>query len=534
MSRFAGTWALTRFALRRDRLLIPVWIIVFVLSTVSTASATMALYPDTTSRTIAATGVNEVPVAVAFYGRIWDPTSLGALSLLKLGGFGGAMVAILAIMLVTRHTRAEEEKGRTELIGATVVGEWAWIAAALTVTTATMLAIGILSGVGLIAVGLPSTGSMAFGLAWATMGMSFAAIAAVTAQLASTGRAANALAIGILGVTFVLRAIGDVLGGAAGPTVWTWLSPIGWGMQVRPYAGDRLGLLVLPLAFFVVAGTTAVFLETRRDLGAGIVPDRAGRARAGRLLSRPLGLAWRLQRGLLIVWLIWYVIIGAVIGNIVNNLGALMDTPQAQQMIAALGGTDVMQDAFITLEFSIFAFVTASYGIVATRRLSTEEDSGLAEVLLATAVSRTRLLWSHLTIALAGTAVLSLTLGLAFGLASAQANGTTDRLWATVGASLVSLPAVWVMTGAVVAINGFTPRLTNLAWPFVVAFVLISEVGAMLKWPAWVMDLSPFAHIPALPAAPMRWTPLVVLTLISAALIAIGTVRFRQRDLDTA
>ena len=181
MSRFAGTWALTRFALRRDRLLIPVWIIVFVLSTVSTASATMALYPDTTSRTIAATGVNEVPVAVAFYGRIWDPTSLGALSLLKLGGFGGAMVAILAIMLVTRHTRAEEEKGRTELIGATVVGEWAWIAAALTVTTATMLAIGILSGVGLIAVGLPSTGSMAFGLAWATMGMSFAPTAAVTA-----------------------------------------------------------------------------------------------------------------------------------------------------------------------------------------------------------------------------------------------------------------------------------------------------------------------------------------------------------------
>ena len=133
MDRFVGTWTLTRFALRRDRILLPVWILVFSLMTVFSASATMALYPDEASRVTAASAVNDVPVAVAMYGRIWDPTSLGALSLLKMAAMGGVLIGVLAIMLVTRHARAEEEKGRTELIGATVVGAWAGLSAAVIV-----------------------------------------------------------------------------------------------------------------------------------------------------------------------------------------------------------------------------------------------------------------------------------------------------------------------------------------------------------------------------------------------------------------
>ena len=156
MDRFVGTWTLTRFALRRDRILLPVWILVFSLMTVFSASATMALYPDEASRVTAASAVNDVPVAVAMYGRIWDPTSLGALSLLKMAAMGGVLIGVLAIMLVTRHARAEEEKGRTELLGATVVGAWAGLSAAVIVTAVAMVGIGVLSAVGLTAVGLPA------------------------------------------------------------------------------------------------------------------------------------------------------------------------------------------------------------------------------------------------------------------------------------------------------------------------------------------------------------------------------------------
>jgi len=158
MTRFTGTWMLTRFALRRDRILLPVWILVFSLMTVFSASATIALYPDVATRVMAASAVNDVPVAVALYGRIWDPTSLGALTLLKMSAMGGVMIAILAIMLVTRHARAEEEKGRTELLGATVVGAWAGLTAAVIVALVAMVGIAVLSALGLWAVGLPAAG----------------------------------------------------------------------------------------------------------------------------------------------------------------------------------------------------------------------------------------------------------------------------------------------------------------------------------------------------------------------------------------
>ncbi len=533
MNRFVGTLALTRFALRRDRVLLPVWIAIFPLMTVSSASATVALYPDEASRIVAASAINEVPVAVALYGRIWDPTSLGALSLLKLAAMGGVMIGILAIMLVTRHARAEEEKGRTELIGSNVVGEWAGLSASVIVTTVAMVGIGVLSALGLTAVGLPAAGSWAFGMAWTMTGLAFAAVAAITNQVTSSARAANGLAMMVLAVAFLVRAIGDVAGDAETPSPLSWLSPIGWGQQVRPYAGDRLAVLLIPVVFTAIALWAAFALESHRDLDAGLLPDRRGRATAAPSLASPLALAWRLQYPMLLGWLAAYAILSGIIGSIVNDLSAMLDTPQAQQMVAALGGTDVMLDAFVTMEFSILAFVTAAYGIVAARRLATEEADGHAEPILATGVSRTRFLMSHLAVALVGTTLLTLVQGAAFAFANAAQTGSMDRVGATIGASIAYLPAIWLMTGVVILLFGFVPRLTFLAWALLVAFLLVAELGALLTWPQWVLDTSPFAHVPRLPAAAMDWTPLIVLTLLAGALIAAGVARFRGRDLDT-
>ena len=533
MGRFVGTWTLTRFALRRDRILLPVWILVFSLMTVFSASATMALYPDEASRVTAASAVNDVPVAVAMYGRIWDPTSLGALSLLKMAAMGGVLIGVLAIMLVTRHARAEEEKGRTELLGATVVGAWAGLSAAVIVTTIALLGIGVLSAVGLTAVGLPARGSWAFGLSWLVTGLAFAAIAAVTNQLSSSARAANALAMIVLAVTYLLRALGDVMGDADGPTALSWLSPIGWGQQVRPFAGDNFVVLLIPVLFTVAALWLAFALQARRDLGAGLLPDRPGRASAAPGLRSPLALAWRLQYPLLVGWLIAYAVLSGIVGSIINDLGDMMDTPQAQEMISALGGTDVLMDAFIALEFSILAFITAAYGIVAARRLATEEADGRAEPVLATHASRTRFLLSHLAVAIVGTTLLTLTQGAAFALASAAQSGETGRIGPTIGAGMAYLPAIWLMTGVVILLFGLRPRLTYVAWVLLVGFLLISELGALLSWPDAVTGLSPFGHVPQLPAAAMDWTPLVILLVVAAALMAAGAAAFRRRDLST-
>ncbi len=534
MSEFTGAGALTRFALRRDRLLLPIWVAVFVSTVVSSASATVGLYPTLQSRAQAAAAVNDIPALVALYGRVWDPRSLGALSIMKMSAFGTALIAVFATILLVRHTRAEEENGRLELVGATVVGRRAALSAALAVSFGTMLAIGVLTALGQTAAGLPAAGSWAFGLAWATTGMAFAAVAAVTAQLTTSARTATGSAVAVIGAAYVLRAVGDTSGSATGPGFWSWLSPIGWGQQVRPYAGDRFWVLLLPLAFSAAVVAAAFALAARRDLGAGLLPDRAGPARAAAWLGTPLGLAWRLQRGALLGWAAGYVALGFVCGNIASNVGALMDSPQAQEYIVKLGGTHVLTDAFLAAEFGFVAVATAAYGISATMRLHAEEEAGRAEMVLSTAVPRLRWLASHVIVALVGTTVLSLLAGLAAGLANAVQLGTMDRVGPVVGGVLVHLPAVWVLTALVVLLFGLLPRLVVLGWAALVGFLLVGEFGLLLDFPQWAMDLSPFAHIPKLPAAAMTWTPVLVLTMVAVVLAVAGAVGFRRRDLESA
>src|SRR5262249_14839268 len=154
----------------------------------------------------------------------------------------------------------------------------------------------VLTALALIGAGLDATGSFAFGFEWAFAGIAFAAIAGVTAQLTSSARAASGMAISVLGISYVLRAIGDTASDT-GPKWLSWLSPIGWAQQVRAFQGDRLWALAVPLVFGVAVTVLGFVLMRRRDHGAGLLADRLGPAEAGAALGGPLGLAWRLQRG---------------------------------------------------------------------------------------------------------------------------------------------------------------------------------------------------------------------------------------------
>lgn len=534
MKPLTGTLALTRFALRRDRVLTPAWIAAFVLITVASASATMALYPDAASRISAAATINDVPVALAMYGRIWDPESLGALSMFKLTGFGAVMIGIYAIMQIVRHTRSDEERGRTELLLSEPVGSWAPLVSASIAVTTPLVAIAVLCAIGLTAVGLPIAGSWAFGLMWLTTGLAFAGIGAVAAQVSTTGRLANTVAISMLAAAYLVRALGDVLGDSTGPAWWSWVSPLTWAQAIRPFAGDRWWVLVLPLALALLMLSLALLQSGHRDLGAGLVQERAGRASAHATLRSPAFLAWRLSWRGLAGWVIGYLFVSALVGSLVNDLDAMLESAPARAMVMALGGSDRMLDAFISLEFGIIAFVTAAFAVTVVRRLAAEETDGLAEPVLATAVPRTRYLLSYLAIGLVGTVTLTLVQGLAFAIAAALRTGDSDRVAATVGASLAYLPAIWLILAVALTLFALAPRWTSIAWVLIVALVLVTEIGAMLSWPAAVLNLSPFTHIPRLPAAEMSWTPLISLTAIAATLTVVAVERYRRRDLANA
>ena len=528
MRPLTGTGSLVRLALRRDRILLPVWIAVFAGMVYSSAAATTGLYATTASRVQAVDSLNGAPALVALYGRIYSP-SLGALSLLKMSGVGAAFLAVLAFMLVVRHTRAEEESGRLELLGATVVGRYAALSAGLVIGVGASIAIGVLSALGLVATGLPVGGSVAFGLAWAATGCAFAAVGAFAAQLTLGGRTATGIAAAFLGLAYMVRAVGDAAGRDSA-TWFSWLSPIAWGQQVRPFAHERWPVLLLLVWFAVAVGIGAYALAGRRDLGAGLLADRPGPAAASARLSSPSGLAWRLQRGTMLAWTVAVVLVGAIVGSIASQIGGMLDTPAAKDFIMKLGGTRALTDAYLALEHGMLGSIMSIFGMQAAMRLRSEEVPWRTDLLLSTATARSRWLVSHVTMALTGTAGILLLGGLASGVGYAATVGDAGEVGRVLAGGAVQIPAAWVMVGIVVAVFGLVPRLTTATWGLLVAFLLLGEFGTLFNLPRWIMDLSPFAHTPRIPGGELEVVSLLGLLAVAVLLMVAGILSFRGRD----
>jgi len=526
VSAFAGTWALVRLAFRRDRVLLPVWVVVFVAVATFSTAATVDLYPTVASRVVVAQGANSAPSLVALYGRIYDPESLGALALWKMAGTGTAMVGVLVLVVMIRHTRAEEEKGRLELVGAAAIGRLAALTAALLVAVAASLSLGLATAAGLVVAELPAGSSLAFGLGWAAVGVVMATVAAVAAQVTRSARTAVGLAAAALAAAYLLRAVGDT------STAWwlSWVSPLGLAQQVRPFAGERWWVFGLLVLWAVAMTALAYLLAARRDLGGGLLPDRAGPARAGAALRDPFTLAWRLQRGALVFWVAGFAIVGAVLGAVVSNIGDLLDSPQAREMIMLLGGEKGITDAFLAAELSIMGVIVSAYGVQAALRLRSEEIEQRAEPVLASAVRRVSWASSHLVVALLGTLVLLVTAGLSVGVADALQTGDWSRVGAVVAGALVQFPAAAVLVGIVAAAFGLAPRFVAVGWAALVVFLLLGEIGPLMELPQRVIDLSPFAHLPRLPGGAVDAGPLLWLSGLAVGLIAAGLAGFQRRD----
>jgi ABC-2 type transport system permease protein len=308
---------------------------------------------------------------------------------------------------------------------------------------------------------------------------------------------------------------------------------LGWSLQVRPYAGDRFPVLLLQLTLTAILLLVAYRLLARRDVGAGMFADRPGAPRAGSMLRGVTTLAWRLDRGSLLLWTVGLCLYGLLIGSVVNGVGdELGSSASAHDIVSRLGGTDQMEQAFVAIAFGMLGMVAAAFAISLTLRLFQEESSQRAETLLAGAVSRTRWLASHLVFAVGGTAVAMLLAGGVAGLAYGAAAGDVGgKLAVVVGTAAVQLPAVWLLVAVTVALFGLLPRFTPAGWGVLVAFIAVYLLGSLSNSPQWLLDLEPFAHVPHVGPGPVDATPLWWLLSIDAALIALGVIGFRHRDL---
>lgn len=526
-SVFSGTGGMLRLYLRRDRIVLPLWVLLLSvpLATVYIGSIEK-VYPDQAARAAFAASIMASPAQRALYGQVYND-SLGAVGIWKAGMFH-LLIGVAVILTVIRHTRADEETGRAELIDSTAVGRYASLTAALLLTFGASIATGMIGAAGLLTTAVAPSGSLAFAAALACSGLVFTAVAAVAAQVSPSARFARGVAFGVLGAAFTLRAVGD-----AGSGTLSWLSPLGWSLLVRPYAGDRWEVLLLHLAATVMLTVLAYRLLARRDVGAGLIAERPGAGTAAPTLRGVFGLAWRLDRGTLLLWTIGLCLYGLLIGSIAHGIGdEIGGSASVRDIVARMGGTTALERAFLAVAFCMLGMAAAASTVSLTLRLHQEETSQRAETLLAGAVSRSRWLASHLTMALAGSAVALLVAGLAAGLTyGVAADDIGGKLPTVVATAAAQLPAVWLLAAVTVALFGLVPRFTPVAWGVLVGFIALYLIGSLSGFPQWLLDLEPFAHVPRVGGGDFTAVPLLWQSVIDTTLIAVGAAALRRRDL---
>ncbi|CAN5246357.1 ABC transporter membrane-spanning protein [soil metagenome] len=514
---FTGFGLLLRLGLRRDRVMIAVWLVLLTAMAYASAATTPTLFDSEESRVLLATSLNSQTAVVALYGPILDVTSVGEIAMAKMTVLYALAPAILMVILVRRHTRTEEESGRAELVGAGVIGRGSPLAAAVGQALAVSAMLGLLVSTADILGGLPVLGSIWFGLAWVGTGAVATGVAAVAVQLSPSSRTCASIAAAVLGVCYLVRAVGD----ASGWTWLSWVSPLGWNTQLSAWQDPRAWVVALYAGLSVALLNVAWVLRSRRDLGSGIIAPRPGPT--GSSIASPLGLMARTQRTSLALWSVSVAGVAVLFGVISPGLDDMMRRAGGVEILDRLGG------AMIAAVLSVVAIVISSYSIIVVNQVAADETSDRAELVLSTAASRRS--WFLATVATAGLGgvwLLSLTgigLWVGYGLAGGQS------AWRALPAALTWIPVVWTVAGVGLVGYGLRASWAVFGWVALGLSMLVTLVGELAAFPGWVVNLSPYSLIARYPVEEVDWVVEIALVAVTGALVAAAWLRFRSRDI---
>ncbi|NGO72202.1 ABC transporter permease [Streptomyces sp. SB3404] len=510
----------------------PVWVLALFIANVGTANNLKTTYPDAKDRANIADTMDS-PAGLAMTGPdhyLHSGYDYGAMFSHQMVGYSAIAVALMTVLFVVRHTRAEEETGRAELVRAGVVGRHAPLTAALGVAVLANVLLALLLAMGLAGLdleGIDSQGALVFAGGQLMVGLVFAGVAAVTVQITEHSRAASGMAFAVLGAAYALRAAGDV-----GSGFLSWLSPIGWAQRAYPFLDDRWWPVLLGIVIALAVGAAGYALSTRRDVGAGLRPARRGEPHARSSLTTPLGFALRLHRGLLTGFVFGLLLLGAMYGSLLGDVEDMIeDVDQFKKAVERLGGD--LTDSFASTVVIVLAVVASIYVVMAALRPRSEETSGRAEPVLGVWLSRTSWLYSHLAVAVVGGTLVLLAGGVGMGLAGAASVSDGEMLPKLMGAALAYAPALWVTAGVAALLFGWAPKAVQLTWVIPVYSFITGYLGQLFDMPEGLKNFSPFGHIPQYPAESMDWLPMGILTLLAAALFAAGAAGFHRRDLET-
>ena len=528
---FENTGKLVRLILRRERVMSAVWLAVLLLFMVGLAPALGSLFDDAARAAYAETLKN--PAMIALMGPVYgsDNYTAGAM-------YSNAMllwviiaVAVMNILLAIRHTRADEERGRTEIVRSAPTGRLANLNAAMITAVIVNSALALLTGLGIAVMGIDSMGftdSMLYGVAVGVSGLFFAAVAALFSQVFASARTAVMFSLAALGLFYLMRAAGDMSSEAL-----SLISPMGLIQRAQIYVENYWWPVLVLLLETSAVVAVAYTLNARRDMGQGFISAKPGRREASSSLRSAFGLTFRLSQNTIALCSLGIFLLGASYGAILGDIESFVTSSDWYMQIVGTDPNYTTAQMFVSMVISLTSLMALAVVLITILKLRSEERDGYAEHVLSRAVSRRRYLLGYVVLALVASVLVQC--AIAVGLYASAVAVLPDPGTLTLGylmkATLVYLPAMWVMLGAAVLLIGLAPKATAAIWGyygFTFFAIFIGRLPNLL--PGWLDRITPFGYVPQLPVDHVNLAMLAALTSLAAVLVVGGVVFYGKRD----
>jgi ABC-2 type transport system permease protein len=490
------------------------------------------VYTTQASREAFAHSFGTNPGLRLLYGEPHNVAAVAGYTAWRVGGVLAIAAAIFGVLAAVRALRGEEDAGRTELVLAGIVNRRTVYLSVMAAIGPAALILWAAEFAGFAVGGLPVGGSAYLALTTASVIPVFAGIGAVASQIAPSRRIAAEISGGAVGLFFLLRVIADTVAGAG----WLrWATPLGWAEEMRPFAGARPAVLLLPVVASVLLLGIAARLGATRDVGSGLIREPTAASPRVWLLSSPTAQALRSQRDSLIAWAGGFAVFSFILGVVASSVSSSGIPASADRQIAKLGvGSVLTPTGYLAFVFFFYVLGISMFACAQVGTARREEADQQLETLLALPVGRTGWLTGRLLLAACAATLISLLSGL-LTWAGARAGGTSVPVGQMLEAGANCLPTALLFLGIAALAYAAAPRAsTAISYGVLVLLFLWQVVGALLGAPGWLVGLTPFAHIGLVPTEPFRATAAVVMIGIGLAASVAALAVFRRRDLIAA
>jgi ABC-2 type transport system permease protein len=592
---FENTLKLTRFFLKRERINSTVWIIALLAVIVGLVPGLNVIMVGDDMAALVSMMQNPTLVSMVGPAIALINNTYGALYTNFMLVFTALTVGIMNIFLVVRHTRADEEQGRYEVVRSLPTGRLAHLNATLLTAVIVNTVLVVLMGLGMYAAGDASmgfNGSMLWGAALGATGLVFAAVAALFSQLSSNARGATAYSFIALIIFFFIRAAGDMqmvnawdasvaVGEVPAMSIVSLISPLGLVMRTYAYAGDYWWPIFIMLGSAVAVAAVAFRLCAIRDIDQGFIPARPGKREASRMLraAHGKGLTFKLTRTALIGCIIGMLALGGSYASILGEVdefvarndmyqglmlyiaGIQIETVEDSsgnfvRIDAHLNGevirtstnpdeiVDVLnyavtragftvQDLFASMIMNMMALMALVPVILFAMRARSEERAIRTELLLAASVSKIKYLAGFAAMAFITAPVMMFVLAVGLYATGVGLFGPEILSFPVMlEAAMVYTPALWVMAGLTILLVGAVPKAAGFIWAYFTFNFLLIFVGRMGEFPGWVLNTAPLGWVPQIPVDETNWGVMIGMTLVAVGLCILGFAFYRKRDIN--